>query len=162
MVAVPITVNAPPFFLNKPTLTVGPEGAEVTYQCGANQVDASPEQDSNDTETFCGVYTSYKPEKWTVTVTCLQSYGPEGLWNALRPLCNSVQPFTILPDSTQPVSDTNPLMSGNAYVTGFPFLSAAVGEASEFDFVLAVQGAPEFLETPPAGTRSAETDTEAA
>jgi hypothetical protein len=157
MTAIPITVNAPPFILNKPELVVGPVGAEVTFQCGANQVDASPEQDSNDVETFCGVFTSYKPEKWTVTITALQSYGADGLWNALRPLVNSVQPFTILPDSTAAVSASNPLMSGNAYVTGFPFLSAAVGEASEFDFVLAVQGEPEFLETPPT-TQTARAD----
>jgi len=155
MVAVPITVDQPPFILTKPHLEVGPAGAEVTYECGANQIDASPEQDSNDTETFCGIFTSYKPTKWTVTVTALQSFGAEGLWNALRPLVNTVQPFLIVPDGTQPVSESNIAMQGLAFIPEFAYLTAAVGEASEFDFVLAVQGDPEFIDTPPVAAMAA-------
>ena len=149
----PLTVvSAPPFFLVKPILTVGDTAVDgVQYECGANEIDASPEQDSNDDETFCGTYTSYKPAKWTVTVTCLQSYGATALWNNLRPLVNTIQPFTILPNSAAAVSVDNPLMSGNAYIPEFAFLTASVGESSEFDFVLAVQGIPEFLETAPTG-----------
>jgi hypothetical protein len=149
MVAVPITVDQPPFILTKPELTIGPAGAEVTYQCGANEIDASPEQDSNDVETFCGVFTSYKPAKWTVTITALQSFGADGLWNALRPFVNTIQPFLIVPDSTQPVSESNVAMSGEAFVPEFAYITAAVGEASEFDFVLAVQGDPDWLVVPP-------------
>jgi hypothetical protein len=101
-------------------------------------------------ETFCGVFTSYKPAKWTITVTALQSFGANALWNNLRPLVNTIQPFTVLPDAGAAVSADNPLMTGEAYIPEFAFLAGAVGEASEFDFVLAVQGDPEFLETPPA------------
>lgn len=144
-------VDVPPFILVKPKLTVGPTGTEVEYECGANEIDASPEQDSNDVETFCGVFTSYKPAKWTVTVTALQSFGAAALWNNLRPLVNTIQPFTVLPDASKPVGADNVLMTGDAYIPEFPFLQAAVGEASEFDFVLAVQGDPEFLETAPVG-----------
>jgi hypothetical protein len=38
-------------------------------------------------------------------------------------------------------------MSGNALIKAFPFIDGAVGEASEFDLVLAVQGEPLFDET---------------
>jgi hypothetical protein len=151
-------VEQAPFILQKPTISIGPAGSEVEIQCGANQIDASPEQDSNDVETFCGVFTSYKPEKWTVTITALQSFGADGLWNNLRPLCNTVQPFLLVPDSRVPVSEDNVAMSGTAYVTGFAYLSAAVGEASEFDLVLAVQGDPDFPIIPPVMTQAAQAD----
>lgn len=153
-------VTAPPFILIKPKLTIGPTGSAVQFECGANEVEAIPEQDSVDTETFCGTFTSYKPEKWTVTITALQSYGAAGLWTLLRPLANTVAPFTVLPDASQPVSASNPEMRGNAYLPGFAFLSAPVGEASEFDLVLAVQGIPEFAITPIAGTFAAEGESE--
>jgi hypothetical protein len=149
-----VMVDSPPFILQKPTLKIGPPGSEVEFECGANQIEAAPEQDSNDVESFCGVYTSYKPEKWTVTIQALQSFGATGLWNNLRPLCNTTQPFLIVPDGRVPVSADNVAMSGSCYLAGFAYLSAAVGEASEFDLVLAVQGEPDFLETPPAGTFS--------
>jgi hypothetical protein len=146
-----VVVDTPPFILNKPKLTVGTAANLVTYECGANEIDASPEQDSSDVETFCGTFTSYKPAKWTVTVTALQSFGATGLWNALRPLVNTIQPFSIIPDSTKAVGPDNVGMYGDAYIPEFAYLTAPVGEASEFDFVLAVQGDPDFLETAPAG-----------
>jgi hypothetical protein len=155
-----VIIEQPPFILIKPKLTIGATGSIVEFECNANEVDASPEQDSTDTETFCGIFTSYKPEKWTVTITALQSFGTDGLWNLLRPMANTLQPFTILPDATQPVSDSNPEMSGTAYVQGFAFLAAPVGEASEFDLVLAVQGVPDFSVIP--GAMAAQTEGEGA
>lgn len=135
---------APPFILVKPQLIVGTAGSGFEYECSANEVDANVDQDSTDNETFCGIFTSYKPEKWTITVTVLQSYGTAGFWNLIRPLCGTVVPFSILPTAGAAVGASNPKMTGTAYVKAFPFLSAAVGEASDFDFVLDVQGVPTF------------------
>lgn len=142
------TVDMPPFIVTNPKLTVGPVGSEVEYECGANQIDATPEQGTNDTETFCGIFTSYKPTKWTVTVTALQSFGATGFWNLLRPLVNTTQPFQIIPDRAKAIGPDNVAMSGTAFIPEFAYLTGAVGEASEFDFVLAVQGDPDFLDTP--------------
>lgn len=144
-----VVVEAAPFILVKPKLIIGETGDSVEFECGANQLDITPEQDSNDTETFCGIFTSYKPTKWTITVTALQSFGTDGLWNALRPYVNTVVPFTIIPDEANAISATNIAMTGEAYFPEFAYLTAAVGEASEFDLVLAVQGVPEFIDTPP-------------
>lgn len=141
-------VEQPPFILVKPKLTVGPAGSEVEFECGANQVEAAPEVDENTTETFCGTFTSYKPEVWTITITALTSYGADGLWNLLRPFAGTRQPFTLLPDISKPIGPDNPEMSGECIVKPFAFLSAAVGETSDFDLVLAVQGIPVFDETP--------------
>lgn len=145
-----VQVTKAPLILQKPQILIGDALTGVEIQCASNQIDAHPEQDSNDVETFCGTYTSYKPEKWSITLTMLQSFGAsDGLWNNVRPLCNTVQPFLLVPDNRVAVSADNVAMAGFAYVTGFAYLNAAVGEASEFDLVLAVQGEPTFPIIPP-------------
>jgi hypothetical protein len=116
----------------------------VPIDCAAHTVEAVPEVDSTDYKTFCGAYTSYGPEKWTVTCTVLQSFGAAGFWNLVRPLANTVVPFTILPDNSTANSVTNVAMVGTARVMPFAFLSGGVGEPSEFDLVLGVSGTPTF------------------
>lgn len=138
------TITVPPFILVKPKILLGTAGSGVDIACAANQVTAEPEQDENVTETFCGIYTNYKAEAWTITVTAVQSYGVGGLWNSVRPLCGTVVPFTLLPNGAIAAGPANPSMTGTCYVKGFPFIDGAVGEASEFDLELAVQGVPVF------------------
>jgi hypothetical protein len=143
------TITVPPFIFKKPKIALGVTGTSVDIACGANAVTAEPEQDENTVETFCGTYTSYKPEVWTITITAVQSFGAVGtdLWSQVRPLCGTVVPFALLPDASRVVGPDNPEMRGNASVKGFPFLDGAVGEASEFDLELAVQGVPTFSTT---------------
>lgn len=137
-----------PFILQKPTIALGPVATEVEIQCSANQVEAAPEQDETTVETFCGTYTTYKPEVWTITIGALQSFGDDGLWTLVRPLVGTTVPFRLLPDSRVAASVDNPQMEGMATVKAFAFLNAEVGEASEFDLELAVQGEPTFTTTP--------------
>lgn len=146
-----VIVNAPPFVPVKPLIKIGTAPNTVEFECSANEVDASPEQDETTTETFCGTFTSYKPEVWTVTITAFPSYGANGLWNALRPLVGTVVDFEIRPDADQPISVTNPAMTGTAILKAFPFMTGSVGEPTSHDVELAVQGEPEFLTVPPAG-----------
>lgn len=141
-----------PFILNHPIIQVGdstttPPGAQI--QCSANEVHATVTQDDTVTETFCGSYTSYKAEVWLITLNALASYGDDGLWNLMRPFVGQVVPFILVPDGDQDVSVDNPAMTGTARVKAFSFIDATVGEASAFDFVLAVQGTPDFPITPP-------------
>src|SRR5262245_36996339 len=138
------TLAAAPFILQKPLLSIGSTGTGIIYQCSANEVAVSCEQDETTTETFCGTYTTYKPEVWTITVTILMSYGAAAFWNLVRPMVGTLQPFTIQPDAVAAVSASNPKMTGSAIVKAFDFLNAPVGEASEIEFVLAVQGIPTF------------------
>jgi len=147
-------VDQAPFILVKPKITLGPAATAVEFECGANQVEAVPEVDENTVETFCGTFTSYKPEKWTITITALTSYGVDGLWNLLRPMAGTKQEFTLLPDISMPIGPDNPEMSGECIVKPFAFLSAAVGESSDFDLVLAVQGIPAFDEAGPLTARA--------
>jgi hypothetical protein len=133
-----------PFILVKPCIQLGDNTTGVLLQCMTNQVQAVGDQDDTKTDTFCGSYTSYKAEVWTVTLTALASYGADGLWDQVRPLVGQVIPFVLVPDATQAISIDNPAMWGQARVKVFSFLDANVGEASDFDLVLAVQGQPSF------------------
>lgn len=159
MVSTPITVETPPFVLVKPAISLDDGTNAVRFECGANQIVAAPDQDENTTETFCGSFTTYKPEVWTVTITSLTSFGPEGLWNNLRPLVGKVCDLLIIPTGADPISETNVALSARALVKAFTYLDAAVGETSEFDLELAIQGIPEFLETPPVVTAAASSST---
>jgi hypothetical protein len=142
-----VVVNAPPFIPVKPKLMLGTAPDTVEFACAANSLEVSPEQDETTVETFCGSYTTYKPEVWTITATVFQSYGtaaPPGLWNALRPLVGTVVDFEILPTGSAAVGPTNPSAKGKCLVKAFPFYSGAVGEPTSFDVELAVQGTPVF------------------
>jgi hypothetical protein len=142
------TVTAVPFVFRKPAVKIGATGTSVDIACGANAVAIEPDQDSTELETFCGTYTSYKAPVWTITVTVLQSFGTTGLWNQLLPLAGTIQPVEIIPDGTKPIAVDNPAMRCSAYVGWPSFLNGAVGEGSEFDLELGVQGTPTWPTTP--------------
>lgn len=137
--------DVPPFILRKPSLklTLTP-GTPITLQCQGRGMQVVPDQDENDFETFCGTYTTYSPEKWTITFNAYSSFGTDGLWTLVRPLVGKVVDFELLPDADAAVSVTNPKMAGKAIVKSFPFLDAEVSDASEVDVELAVQGTPTF------------------
>jgi len=136
-----VDVTAAPHIAVKPFLSIGAVANAVTFICAAESVEVTPEQDESTIETFCGAYTTYKPEQWTITASSFLSYGANGLWAALRPLVSTVQPFIFRPDNGV-ASVTNPQMAGNALLKAFPFFAGGPGEPTAVDVVLAVQGTP--------------------
>jgi len=134
-------VNANPAIITKPYIHLGATGTGVEFACACTNLEMSPDQDEKTVETFCGVYTSYGAEKWIITATVAMSYGTTGVWNNLRALCNTTVPFEVRP-ATGVASPTNPAATGTGFVKAFPFISAAPGEASEVDIVIACQGVP--------------------
>lgn len=137
-----------PHFMTKPLLVIGPSATPVMeIECAANNIEVVPDQDENEYDTFCGTYATYGPEKWTITMTVLQSFGVDGVWTKLRPVVGTVQPFEIRPDAPDPRSIDNPAMTGTATVKAFPFLSGGVNEPSEIDIELKVQGTPTWVLT---------------
>jgi len=134
-----------PFTPVKPLIKIGGTGASVEIACAAGELAVEVDQDETTTETFCGIFTTYKPEQWTITVTVFPSYGTNGLWTLLRPLVGGVQPFQIAPDADEPTGTVdNPLMFGDARVKAFPFYTGTPGEPTSFDIELAVQGMPHW------------------
>ena len=138
-------VDAPPFVPVKPLIKIGATGSTVEIACAAGELAVEVDQDETTTETFCGVFTSYKPEVWTITITVFPSYGTNGLWTLLRPLVGTTQPFQIAPDAETPTGTAdNPLMFGDALIKAFPFYTGTPGEPTSFDVELGVQGTPSF------------------
>jgi hypothetical protein len=143
-----VETHVAPFVLTHPLIQIGDDTTGVQIQCMANEVKVEVDQDENKTETFCGSYTSYKAEVWTITITALQSFGADGLETLVRPLVGTIQPFKLNGSADDPPDTVdNPTLSGDALVKAFDWMTAAVGETSDFDLVLAVQGQP--TETPP-------------
>ena len=149
------TITAPPFFLQHPYVHLGPTGSGTEISCAGTNLQASCDQDENTVDTFCGSYTSYKAPKWTVTFTLAQSYGANGTWTLIHPLCGTQVPFEIRPDQATASID-NPVMSGTALVKQLPFIDGAPGEASEVDLELSVIGAPVFGIVAPTEAAAAE------
>lgn len=141
------TVSAPPFLPVKPIVKITGATDSVEIQCAAESFEVSVDQDETTTETFCGTYTTYKAEVWTITGTVFQSYGAAGLWNLLRPMVGVVTTFEMIPDASQPRSVSNPVMSGSCIVKAFNFYSGGPGEPTSFDVIIAVQGTPTFTTT---------------
>lgn len=154
--------DIPPFILRHPELTLTPGGAgtPVVLRCQGRALTVEPEQDENDFETFCGTYTTYGVEKWTITLGCYTSFGTEGLWTLVRPLVGTIVDFELLPNGDAAASIDNPIMTGKAMVKAFPFIDAEVSDASEVDVEFAVQGTPTFATTPPAAEPETVTEPE--
>lgn len=140
-------VTAPPFIPVKPRIRIGDLTTGIDIECAAGELSVEVDQDDATTETFCGTYTTYKAEVWTIVVSVFPSYGAAGLWTLLRPLVGIVTPFSIVPDRASAISVSNPLMSGTAIVKAFPFYTGSPGEPTAFDVEIAVQGAPTFAIT---------------
>jgi hypothetical protein len=160
-----VVVNAPPFIPVKPLIKIGTTGTSVEIACAAEELSVEVDQDEVDTETFCGSFKSYKSEVWTITVSVFPSYGTAGLWNNLRPLAGTSQPFEIRPDGVAVAGPTNPSMVGTCRVKAFPFYMGRLGEPTAFDVELGVQGAPTFALALAAATEAfaqAELDAQAA
>ena len=138
-------VTAVPFIPVKPKILIGTTGSGVDIACAASDLAVEVDQDEVTTETFCGTYTTYKPEVWTITATVYPSYGTAGLWNLLRPLVGgAAKPYSILPDGSKVAGPDNPQMTGTCFVKAFPFYTGSAGEPTTFDVELAVQGTPTF------------------
>jgi hypothetical protein len=146
-------ITEAPFIIQKPYIRLGPTATGVEIQCAGTHLVAAPDQDENTIETFCGSYTSYKAAKWTITVTIAMSYGANGAWGLIQPMCGTIVDFEIRPD-VGTASEDNPVMSGQCLVKLLPFIDADPGTASEVDLELKVQGDPVFGITSPVATQA--------
>lgn len=138
------TVSAQPKFITSPYIQIGTSGSAVIFGPVSGHVALKVTQDENTVETFSGVYTSYKAEKWILEATIPMSYAvTTGAWAVLRAMANTTQTFECRPDSAI-VGTSNPKATGTVYVKGFDFLDAGPGEATDVDLIFAVQGTPTF------------------
>lgn len=133
-----------PFYLVSQSLKI--DGTDL--KCAANNISHGIDQASNDYETFCGSYRSYGAAHETLTVTFVQNFDADGPWATLYPLRGTIVDFELIPDDRIAIGVGNPKMTGQVYVPIMPFIDSGVGEASEIDVELAIQGEPDYDTTP--------------
>ncbi len=124
-----IIVDAPPFNPVIPYVQVGTAPDTVNFECAASDLEVSPDQDETTTTTFCGSYTTYKAETWTITATVYPSYGPDGLWARSVPSSGWSSPLRSARRKTIAVSETNPSMTGVGIIKAFGVLHGRDGRA---------------------------------
>lgn len=141
---------ATPYIARQPSVMMG--AVPVELRGHGNTVRLTAEDNMADVDTFDN------PEgeapgttKWTFEMDLLQSYGPEGgnagLWDTLRPVAKTVQPFVVVPTEGV-VSPTNPEATFEAWVPTIPFLDSARGDSTRLTVTFSVVGEPVFATTP--------------
>jgi hypothetical protein len=144
-----VPVTAAPYYLTDPKIEIGPTATPIAIECSTTNIDHTIDQDENTTDTMCASYVSYGKKRHKLTITVVQSFGTDGLWNQLQPLEGTVVDFRVLPHGADPVGPDNPEMSGTAILKAIPFMSGAPNEIVDFDIELAIQGEPAYNSTGP-------------
>lgn len=132
---------ATPLVLNSPKIQLS--SGTVDLKCHARQLSVLPDQEFADVSTFCNPGGEAPGQvSWTLSITALQSFAADGLYNTLSPLQGTTVDFDVQPDDVAAISVTNPKISGTCYVPIVPLLDAGVGETSELDIEFKIVGSP--------------------
>lgn len=140
-----MTVVEPDYYLGTDTTVTITDGTTVVdLTCLTNGVETAVDQDQNDYSTFCGVFYTVGPEKWSMVVTAYASFGPTGggLWPQLRPMVGKVVTAEVIPNGALAVSATNPSFTLEGILKAFPFIAGTAGEASEIEVTVLGTKAP--------------------
>jgi len=145
-----------PVILYSPDLTI--DGS--TLKCLLSHIEMTPDVTTVEVKTSCGIREYPGSVKWTLKASLYHSFDPDAT-NAV--LTAAVEggvpvPFTVLPNSNAPISDTNPEYTGDLIPQPFAPLSGDVGDASSFDLEWSISGwttVPITNITPVAGAEAA-------
>lgn len=146
--------TAAPTRLDTPSVVLDTTGTDpVHIVCALRLLDHTGSQEFEDIETFCnpkGEAPGAVAQSWQLE--WLQSFGAagsaaEGAWNRMKPLEGKLVDFAVLLDRTQPLSETNPEMSGQVYVPFIPFISAGVRKYSTLTGEFKIYGEPVYTMT---------------
>jgi hypothetical protein len=93
-------------------------------------------------KTSCGIKEYPGSVKWTLKASLYHSYDPAGTNEVLTAAVEAgvPVPFTVLPNSNDPVGPTNPEYTGELIPQPFTPLSGDVGDASSFDLEWSISG----------------------
>jgi hypothetical protein len=119
LTTVGVRLDTPSLVLN--TLAANP----LHMRCALRKLDHVGDESFEDTETFCTPGGEAPgATKQHLDVELLWSFGATGTFNNLKPLEYQLVPFAFLVDGSQPVSSTNPELSGSVYVPFVPLIKA--------------------------------------
>jgi len=127
-----------PVILYSPSLTIN----AVELKCLMSHIEMIPDVSTVEVTTACGVKEYPGTVKWTLKASLYHSFDPEGTNECLTACVagRAPVPFTVVPNSNQPVSATNPQFEGNLIPQPFTPLSGDVGDASSFDLEWSISG----------------------
>jgi hypothetical protein len=145
-----------PLILVNPVLTI--DGVDL--KCYMSHIEITPDVETIEIKTSCGVKEYQGSIKWTLKATLYHSHDVDGT-NAV--LTAAVEggvpvPFTVTP-SSDPVSATNPSYTGDVIPQSFTPISGDVGDASSLDLEWSIAGWGDVPTTTivPVATRSTPT-----
>ena len=127
-----------PVILYSPSLTIS--GTEL--KCLMSHVELNPDVSTVEVKTACGTKEYPGTIKWKLKVSLYHSFDPEGTNEVLTAAVagRAPVPFTVLPNSSQPISDTNPEFTGDLIPQPFTPLSGDIGDASSVDLEWSISG----------------------
>jgi hypothetical protein len=145
-----------PVILYSPSLTIS--GSEL--KCLLSHIELNPDVSTVEVKTACGIREYPGTVKWTLKASLYHSFDPEATNEVLTAaVAGRVPvPFTVLPNSNQPISATNPEYTGDLIPQPFTPLSGDIGDSSSVDLEWSISGwldVPVTNITPAAGLEGA-------
>lgn len=127
-----------PVILYSPDLTIDGQ----SLKCLMSHVEMTPDVSTVEVKTSCGIKEYPGTVKWTLKASLYHSFDPVGTNAVLTAAVAAAVPvdFTVLPNSNEPVSATNPEYFGQLIPQPFTPLSGDVGDASSFDLEWSITG----------------------
>jgi hypothetical protein len=127
-----------PVILYNPELTIN----AVSLKCLMSHIEMTPDVTTIEITTSCGVREYPGRVKWTLKAHLYHSFDPEGTNEVLTAAVVGGVPvdFTVVPSSSQPISETNPEFVGQLIPQPFAPLAGDVGDSSEIDLEWSIVG----------------------
>lgn len=130
----------------------------TSLKCAMSHIEITPDVSTVEVKTSCGTREYPGTVKWTLKATLYHTYDPDGTNEVLTAAVAAgvPVPFTVLPNSTKPISTTNPQYTGDLIPQPFTPISGDVGDASSFDLEWSISGwgRNPVTSTTPAGTEA--------
>jgi hypothetical protein len=153
-----------PLILTNAGLQISKDGTDVgltELACLANHVELAPDVSVTTLETFCGSRDYPGVVKWALIATLYQSFDPDATEEVLSAAVDAGAPcpFTLVGYRDQPVSDTNPMWTGNLIPKPYSPINGDAGGESSIALEWSLEAAPVKLIVPPttfAATATAE------
>jgi hypothetical protein len=127
-----------PLILTSPELTIDAQ----SLKCLMSHIEITPDVTVVEVKTSCGVKEYPGTVKWTLKASLYHSYDPVGTNKILTDAVDGGVPvdFTVLGDSNQPASATNPEYTGQVIPQSFTPIAGDIGDASSFDLEWSIVG----------------------
>jgi hypothetical protein len=144
-----------PLILDNAGLQLG-DGATPTevlteLACVLNHIELTPDVSTTTVTTMCGERDYPGVVKWSLVATLYQSFDPDATEDVLSAAVASGVPvtFEIVGYRDQPVSDTNPMWTGQVIPQPYAPINGDAGDVSTIELEWSVVGVPAKLVIPP-------------